>query len=342
MGRKFEFHPEEKSRLIDAVRRFPGCRIMVLGDLMLDVFIWGDVNRISPEAPVPVVEVQEETRLLGGAANVLNNVAALGGKALVAGIVGSDAHGRDLVGLLGKLFIPTEGLVVEDGRPTTTKTRIIAAGQQVVRYDVERRIPMSAETRERVVSYLRKNLAEVDGLIISDYAKGLVTLELMEEIRAVMLDSSKPVIVDPKVRHVELYHGVTLITPNHHEASRMSGIEIRDEESLEEAADKLIDRIRCEMALITRGRDGMSLFRKGGSPLHIPTVARQVFDVTGAGDTVIATLALGMVAGLPVVEAALLANLAAGIVVGQVGTAAVSADDLVDAVENSAPYERSS
>jgi len=309
---------------------------MVIGDLMLDVFVWGEVQRISPEAPVPVVDVREETRLLGGSANVVHNVASLGAKAMVSGVVGNDPGGRELVRLLRRAGVSTEGVVVEEGRPTTMKTRVIARNQQVVRFDREERRPVEHDTMEHIVRYLGDNLGRVDAIILSDYAKGVITPEFMDRTRSLKAASRVPVIVDPKVQNAAMYRGVTLITPNHHEAARMAGIEIQDEEGLRTAAGILLDRLECESVLITRGKDGMSLFYRDGVMASIPTVARRVFDVTGAGDTVIATLALGMAAGLSTTDAALLANLAAGIVVGEVGTAAVNRERLALALESCA------
>jgi rfaE bifunctional protein kinase chain/domain len=331
----FHLTAAQKARLSAAVEHFPDYRILVVGDLMLDVFIWGEVQRISPEAPVPVVEVREETRLLGGTANVVNNVAALGGAVLVSGVVGDDAPGRELARLFEVGGIASDGLVVEPGRPTTIKTRIIAQNQQVVRFDRESKGALQTESVRRIISHIKSNLAGIDATIISDYAKGMITREFMDEIRAMHAPLGIPVIVDPKVQHTDLYSRATMVTPNHHEASRMSGIEIRDEASLIAAGKLLLERLQCQTVLITRGKDGMCLLQQNGSVTQIPTLARRVYDVTGAGDTVIATLTLGIVAGLPVEESALLANLAAGIVVGEVGTATVPSDRLLAAIEKS-------
>jgi D-beta-D-heptose 7-phosphate kinase/D-beta-D-heptose 1-phosphate adenosyltransferase len=336
MHTHLSFDPARTPRLKEALDRFPSCRIMVIGDLMLDVFVWGEVQRISPEAPVPVVDVHEETRLLGGSANVVHNVAALGARAMVSGVVGNDPGGRELVRLLRRAGVSTEGVVVEENRPTTMKTRIIARNQQVVRFDREERRPVEHDTMDHIARYLEDNLGRVDALILSDYAKGVITPELMDRTRSMQAASRVPVIVDPKVQNPVMYRGVTLITPNHHEAARMAGVEIRDEGGLKAAAEVLLRDLECESVLITRGKDGMSLFHRNGDMASIPTVARTVFDVTGAGDTVIATMALGMAAGLSTVDAALLANLAAGIVVGEVGTVAVNRENLLLALETCA------
>lgn len=320
---------EINTRLREAISRFPQCRILVAGDLMLDTFIWGHVNRISPEAPVPVVEVYEETQLLGGTANVVHNVSSLGGQATVTGVIGDDPAGGELARLLSTTGIKTDGLVVEAGRPTTMKTRIIAHNQQVVRFDRELRQPLSRRSATFMARYIEDRLEELDAIVVSDYAKGVVTMEFMDALRSITAGSRVPVLVDPKVQNAALYRRVSMITPNHLEAARMSGVDIMDESSLTEAGRRLLEKLECETVLITRGKEGMSLFHGDGQITQIPTVARRVFDVTGAGDTVIAAVALGISAGLSVTEAALLANLAAGIVVGEVGTATVSSAQLI-------------
>jgi D-beta-D-heptose 7-phosphate kinase/D-beta-D-heptose 1-phosphate adenosyltransferase len=301
---------------------------------MLDSFIWGEVSRISPEAPVPVVEVREESQLLGGSANVAHNVASLGGKAMVAGVIGGDHAGRHLLRLFEEISVSAAGLVCEDDRPTTVKTRIIARHQQVVRFDREWHVPLREDSFIRIVSHIKENLPNLDGIIVSDYAKGVITREFLDELRHMISGSKVPVVVDPKVQHADYYRSFTMVTPNNHEAWQMSGIEIKDEETLIRAGKSLLHQLECESVLITRGKDGMSLFQRDGQIVHIPTVAQRVFDVTGAGDTVIAAVTLGIVAGLSQEEAAILANLAAGIVVGEVGTAAVSSDQLLTVFQN--------
>jgi D-beta-D-heptose 7-phosphate kinase/D-beta-D-heptose 1-phosphate adenosyltransferase len=326
---------EQKVRLIDAISRFPACRILVVGDVMLDSFIWGEVSRISPEAPVPVVEVRDESQLLGGAANVAHNVASLGGKATVAGVIGDDHAGRVLLRLFEEISVSTAGLVSENDRPTTVKTRIIARQQQVVRFDRERQGPLKEDSLNRIVFHIKENLSNLDGIIVSDYAKGVVTRQFLDALRLMITGRGVPVVVDPKVQHADFYRSFTMVTPNNHEASQMSGIEIKNEETLIRAGMLLLKHLESDSVLITRGKEGMSLFHRDGQIVHIPTVAQRVFDVTGAGDTAIATVTLGMAAGLSPDEAAILANLAAGIVVGEVGTAAVSADQLLAVFQNS-------
>jgi D-glycero-beta-D-manno-heptose-7-phosphate kinase len=332
MGSDLPITADRKTRLISAIKSFSDCKVLVIGDLMLDVFILGDVRRISPEAPVPVVEVIEETKRLGGAANVVHNLASLGATTRAAGLIGSDNAGEDLLRLFQEKSIPVSGIVVDKSRSTSLKTRIIARNQQVVRYDRESNCPPSAKSAARLIEFIRESLPQTDVVIVSDYAKGVVCAPLLDELRS-LTGGKIPVVVDPKVQNFKLYRSFTIVTPNHHEAGQLSGISIVDEESLNAAGMKLLRRLACENLLITRGKDGMSIFRNSDKPVHIrPTLARHVFDVTGAGDTVAAVLALGTAAGLSIIDACILANCAAGIVVGELGTAAVTGIELLDAL----------
>ena len=319
-------------RLIEAVDSFPQVRILVIGDVMLDAFLWGKVERISPEAPVPVVDVDSETRLLGGAANTINNIISAGGRASLSGVVGGDGPAEEIFRLLKDLDVDVRGLLVDRDRPTTIKTRVVAHAQQVVRFDREKRKPLGPEMLKALTSFMADAAGQVDGVIVSDYGKGVVTRELMDEVRRVFGRAGRFVAVDPKVNNFRLYEKVSVITPNHHEAALGSGVTVESYESLVEAGEKLLDDLSCEAVLITRGEQGMTLFQGGHPPANIPTVARKVYDVTGAGDTVIAILTLGAAAGLSLMEASVLANFAAGIVVGQVGTSTVTAEDLKERV----------
>ncbi|MEK6698662.1 MAG: D-glycero-beta-D-manno-heptose-7-phosphate kinase [Nitrospirota bacterium] len=322
-------------RLLQYIDRFPKARILVVGDMMLDHYIWGNVSRISPEAPVPVVHVTKETVLLGAAANVVNNVHALGGSVRVCGVIGHDDAGRQLSHMLRAKGIPADGLIVESGRPTTIKTRVIAHSQQVVRFDRETKDGIDRDTHRRIYDAVKQHVDDgLDAIILSDYSKGVVTKELVRDI--VKLTSKRDLIVsvDPKVNHFGIYSGVTILTPNTKEASLGSKIEIESEKSLLKAGTALLKRLKCKAVLITRGEQGMSLFERGGRITHIPTVAREVFDVTGAGDTVISTLTLAMAAGAPMVDAARLSNVAAGIVVAVVGTATVNPEELKKRIMN--------
>lgn len=313
------------------IKRFKKARLLVIGDLIMDHFIWGKVRRISPEAPVPVVEVTSESLMLGGSANVVNNIFSLGGHALVTGVAGRDDDGRKLLKMLEDRKIPSEGVIIDRTRPTTVKTRVIAHSQQVVRFDREKKDRVGLATAGKVMDYIRKSAKGVDVIVISDYAKGLITETLVEETAGICRRLDKPVAVDPKVEHFDYYKGVTIVTPNNQEASLASGVEITDDASLHRAGEILLNRLECAALLITRGENGMSLF-EDNADTHIPTVAREVFDVSGAGDTVIATLSLALAAGASFKEAAVLANFAAGIVVGKIGTATLTTAELSEAV----------
>jgi D-beta-D-heptose 7-phosphate kinase/D-beta-D-heptose 1-phosphate adenosyltransferase len=312
------------------IEKFKKVRILVIGDLIMDHFIWGKVRRISPEAPVPVVEVTSESIVLGGSANVVNNIHSLGGRAAITGVIGSDNDGRRLVEMLKEKGIASEGIIKDPRRPTTIKTRIIAHSQQMVRFDREKKDRISPETSARVVSYIKKAVKAADLVVISDYAKGLITQQLVEEANAVCQSLGRQIAVDPKVEHFDYYKGVTIVTPNNLEASQASGVDITDDETLHRAGEVLFNRLGCQALLITRGENGMSLFEPS-SETHIPTVAKEVFDVSGAGDTVIGTLALALASGADFREAAVLANFAAGVVVGKVGTATLSPEELHEA-----------
>jgi D-beta-D-heptose 7-phosphate kinase/D-beta-D-heptose 1-phosphate adenosyltransferase len=295
---------------------------------MLDRFIWGRVSRISPEAPVPVVEVTSESVLLGGAGNVFLNLLSLGASVSLCGVVGDDAPGTALVDLLRASGASVDGVLAESGRPTTQKTRVIAHQQQVVRVDRERRAPLAAKTRDALIEAVEARLDHANCLVVSDYAKGVVSQDLMDRVRRAAAKRRVEILVDPKVSNMPCFSGVHVVTPNHLEASQASGVEIVDAETLARAGRALVDRLQGAAVLVTRGEQGMTLFERDGGVTHIPTVAKQVFDVTGAGDTVIATLAAARSVGAPLPDAARLANCAAGYVVGVVGTAAVTPEAL--------------
>lgn len=313
--------------------RFHRARLLVVGDLMLDHYIWGKVNRISPEAPVPVVNVTSESLLLGGAANVANNVLSLGGRVDLCGVIGQDDAGRKFLHALGQAGLKVDGVVTEKSRQTTKKTRIIAHSQQVVRFDREQRDKVSKEIQQRLSDFIQDRSKSVDGIIVSDYAKGVITPSLMHSLMTLARRNGISVIVDPKVGRFDLYQGVTVVTPNHLEAAQATGIETSNEEGLVTAGKMLLKRLASEAVLITRGEHGMSLFERSGNVTHIPTMAQAVFDVTGAGDTVISTLGLALAAGAQMREAAVLSNLAGGIVVGIVGTATVNRESLETALK---------
>ncbi len=321
-----------RKRAAGFVEAFRKASVLVVGDIIMDHFIWGRVERISPEAPVPVVEVTEETVLLGGSANVVNNITALGGRCYLTGMVGRDRDGTLLLKMLRERGVELGGIMVDSRRPTTIKTRIIAHNQQVVRFDREKKSPLSSRTIGRILDYIEKTLRKVDVVVVSDYSKGLVTEELMEGVKELAGAMGKSVVVDPKVEHFHYYQGAELVTPNNLEAARASGVEIRDEETLREAGQTILERFGCRAVLITRGEQGMSLFEKDRDT-HIPTVAREVYDVSGAGDTVVGVMALALSAGADYREAAVLSNMAAGIVVGKVGTAVVHPEELLEVIK---------
>jgi D-glycero-beta-D-manno-heptose-7-phosphate kinase len=315
------------------LRRFHRGQVLVIGDVMLDHYIWGAVSRISPEAPVPIVHVERESLRLGGAANVYNNVLTLGGHAEVCGVIGDDETGKLLLKELGGAKRQPPGIIVDASRPTTRKARIVAHSQQVVRYDVERREDISQQATRRILKHVESRLGSISCIVISDYAKGVITPSLMEQVGRLARSRNIPIIVDPKVAHFPLYAGVTVITPNHMEAQQAAGLSGHDHEAIHEIGHSLRQKLGCEAVLVTRGEQGMSLCESNGSSLHIPTMARQVYDVTGAGDTVVSTLALAMSVGASIQEASILANYAAGVVVGQVGTASISKTQLKTAIQ---------
>jgi len=314
--------------ILDTVR---DRRIVVLGDVMLDEFVWGDVTRISPEAPVPVVDVRRESVHLGGAANVLANLVALGTRGSVVGVVGNDATGERLRSSLNELGGGNDTLIVDDSRPSTTKTRIIAHNQLVVRADRESRKPVTAGIEDQIIARLKQILEDASAFVVSDYDKGVVTPRILDEILPFAYERL-PVLVDPKLRNFDSYRPASLVTPNHHEALRMSNTEDDSDEGLSDAAKAIRKRLNCDAVLITRGDKGMMLLGGGYETVYVGTAAREVYDVTGAGDTVIAALAVGLAAGATMIEAAIFANQAAGIVVGKVGTATASADELITAI----------
>jgi len=316
--------------------QFTGKRIVVLGDLMLDEFIWGRVRRISPEAPVPVVEVDRQTLALGGAGNVVANLVALGAAPIPIGVVGADSNAERLREAFRDLSVRSDGLLSDPSRPTTVKTRIIAHNQQVVRADRESRSPIGGETEALLVEAFLDEIKTADAVVLSDYGKGMLTPGLLLKVLAGARERELIVCVDPKMRRFDCYQPVTVITPNNQEAAEASGVQIEDEATLAEAGRRLLESIDTRAVLITRGEEGMSLFVRGSKDAtevtHIPTVAREVYDVTGAGDTVIATLALALASGASIEEAAVLANQAAGVVVGKVGTASVTREELLGTI----------
>ena len=305
---------------------------LVVGDLMLDEYLWGKAERISPEAPVQVVDVLREELRLGGAGNVVNNLVALGARVAVCSVVGEDANGVALLGDFNRRAVAVDAIFRDPGRRTSRKTRVVASNQQIVRIDRESRDPLSKEMEEQVCSWISQHAGEFSVILVSDYLKGVLTPRVIETIVSAAAPTGIPVLVDPKGTDYSRYRGATLLTPNRKEAEAASGIAIRDGGSLEQAAGLIMEKAGLGHLLITRSEEGMSLFSRSEEAVHIPTVAREVFDVSGAGDTVLASLAVGVAAGLGMTEAARLANIAAGIAVGKLGTSTVSPDEIINAV----------
>jgi len=308
--------------------RAGGRKILVVGDLMVDEWIWGTVTRISPEAPVPVVAVADHSFTLGGAGNVANNLRALRAAVVFAGTVGDDAFAEQIRDLLRAEQVDDSGVFTMLDRPTTRKTRIVAHNQQVVRADWESRSALSEADRRRVADFVRERASQCDAVILSDYAKGLLCREIVEAARTCPL-----VLADPKPQNIELFNGITCVAPNVGEAATITGIPIVDDASLERAGMRLIEMLDCRYAVVTRGEHGMSLFGRNGERLQIPSVARAVYDVSGAGDTVVAVLALALAAGAPIEQAMQLANFAAGVVVEKLGTATASPEEILALVD---------
>ena len=304
--------------------RARGRRILVVGDLMIDEWIWGTVTRISPEAPVPVVAVADHSFTLGGAGNVANNLRALHGNVVFAATVGDDAFADQVRALLRDEQVDDSGVFTMRDRPTTRKTRIVAHSQQVVRADWESSDALGAQDRARLADFVRSSAARCDAVILSDYAKGLLSRDIVEAARTCPL-----VLADPKPQNIGVFSGVTCVAPNAAEAATITGVPIVDEASLERAGVRLIDMLDCRYAIVTRGEHGMALFGRDGERLQIPSVARTVYDVSGAGDTVIAMLGLALAAGAPIEQAMQLANFAAGAVVAKLGTATASPEEIL-------------
>lgn len=309
-----------------------GSSVLIVGDLMLDHYLVGSCDRISPEAPVPVVSVREENRLLGGAGNVARNISALGGKPVLVAAVGNDDDGRRLDSLCQDAGIHSR-LITDESRPTTIKTRIIASNQQVVRVDRECIDCLANIAYDRMFTIIEEELPRHAIIILSDYGKGVISATFMERFWSLVndLDERPMILVDPKTRNYHLYEGVDLLTPNTKEASEMSLLSVGNKGEIITAGTTLMDRLKSRHLLITLGAQGMALFDRKDNVYHIPTVAQKVFDVTGAGDTVIATLALALSSGCDLLTASVLANYAAGIVVGQIGAATTTIAELESA-----------
>jgi D-beta-D-heptose 7-phosphate kinase/D-beta-D-heptose 1-phosphate adenosyltransferase len=327
----------ERKKLESILKGFPKVKLLVVGDIMMDRSILGKVSRISPEAPVPVVIAEKEDFNLGGAANVAHNIRSLGGIVSLCGVVGDDENGQKIYRRMIEKGIQTQGIFFEPGRQTTVKTRIIAHHphyQQLVRVDRETTDRLHISISRNLTKFLKDKITDFDGIIISDYGKGLLTKKLIQTIIERGRKSKRLIMVDPKLKNFFFYKGATVITPNTNEASEASRITAKDQSSIERIGRNLLKRLKCNALVITQGEKGMTIFEPHQEPYPVPTVAKKVYDVTGAGDTVIGTmaLALGTGPGVSVKDAASLANYAAGIVVGEVGTATVSKDELLKVI----------
>lgn len=301
--------------------------VLTVGDIMLDEYIWGDVRRISPEAPVPVVEVRSRTRAPGGVANVAAGIVAFGGRAVIQGIIGEDVAAEGLRGSLQALGVSTDGIVVDSSRPTTCKTRVIAHAQQIVRTDDEQRGAFDFRIEDLLLSRIAKHLPAADAVVLSDYDKGVLSPRVAHEVIAAAARAGKPIVVDPKGRDYAKYRGATVLTPNTLDTGTAAGVTIEGEGDLLMAVERLGVVLEGSALLITQGAGGMTLFA-GREPLHVPTRAREVYDVTGAGDTVVAMLAIALGCGIELQQAVELANAAAGLAVAKVGTSTVTLQEL--------------
>jgi len=335
--------PLKETRIAEITSRMGNNKILIIGDIMLDEYLLGMVNRISPEAPVPIVEITSDRFLLGGAANVAANIKALGDEPLLMGTVGEDEASIRLNQLLKEKHIPHDLLINDSSRKTTIKTRVMANNQQIVRTDRENRHELDKDIEKKALDRFQSVANEISAVIISDYGKGVITLSLLEKVIGICSEKDIFIAVDPKETHFHNYKKVSLITPNHHEAGFAYGKRIKNDNDLLEVGNGLLEKLQAKSILITRGAEGMSLFRDGFPPTHIPTFARKVFDVTGAGDTVIASFVSAVCAGADLVEAAVIANVGAGLTVGEIGTSAIKVEllktELVRNIKNGRLHE---
>ena len=324
--------PISKKKLTDLLEKAKSKRIAVIGDVMMDKYVWGTVSRISPEAPVPVVEIDKESMRLGGAANVANNISSLGGHALLLGVVGDDLNGDEFRKTLKDEGTPEEGIVTDASRPTTVKMRVIAHDQHVVRIDSETKRNISDDVQKQLYTILKKNIDSIDGIIIQDYNKGVIVKEFIHSLVELAGQSGKIITVDPKFSNFFEYRGVTVFKPNKKETEEAFGTKLTTEQDIERAGKLLLEKLHARSILMTRSERGMTLFNADGNTVHIPTMARHVADVSGAGDTVIATLTMMLACGADITEASSIANYAGGIVCGEVGIVPIDRSALLNAI----------
>lgn len=323
----------QRDRLKQIKNSFRNKKIAVIGDMMLDCYFWGDVKRISPEAPVPVVEVDNEFYRFGGAANVALNILKLGGVPYPIGVIGNDNDGRIFTSLVNETNIKSDGLIVVNSRPTTAKTRVIAQDQHVVRIDKESKKYIDEETQQKLYSHIEENIKVLDGIILQDYNKGVLTPSLIEKVINLANENNVLITVDPKFNNFFLYKDVTVFKPNRKEAEDVLGMKIKTEDDITVAGNTLLERMNAGNVLLTLGEEGIAVFRKGEPEKRMPTKARKVADVSGAGDTVISTLTMALAANANVIEASYLANYAGGIVCEEVGIIPIEFEKLFDAIE---------
>ena len=315
------------------IKNFPNVKILVIGDIMLDRFIWGEVERISPEAPVPVVKVTKENYTLGGAANVLNNILSLSAKADICGILGNDLFGEQILDIFKKKNIGKDGIIIDENFSTIVKTRVIGQKQQIVRVDRENLKKINRKTIKKIIEFIGDNIKNYDGVILSDYGKGIVSTAFYRELIKIIKENRKIFSIDPKQINMSIYKQPTLLTPNLNEASFAINRKI-SLSSLNRAGKKLLKKFQSDYLVITLGEHGMAIFHKNRDDYtHIPTVAKEVYDVTGAGDTVISIITMAMALDIDIIDAAKIANIAAGIVVAKIGTATVSCQELLQHIE---------
>jgi D-beta-D-heptose 7-phosphate kinase/D-beta-D-heptose 1-phosphate adenosyltransferase len=320
----------ESKKFTDMVKSLIGKRILIIGDLMVDHYVFGEVNRISPEAPVPIVDVSSYVFKLGGAANVVNCVIDMGGEPLPVGVVGNDDYGRWMIDELKSRGVKEACLLISQDRPTTAKTRIVVGGQHLMRVDYEKRDPIDSKLVNQIIAFIEDNMEAVKGVIISDYEKGLVTTKLLEKIIPLLKNLGVCIVADARAGNLLHYGGVSVVRTNATRSSKATGVNLINETSLRNIGLNLLEHLRCEAVVITRGKDGMSVFEKNGGLTHIPATKEVAKDITGVGDVVTSTLTLALASGAKVVDATRLANCAAGIKVTKRGTVTVSADELKD------------
>jgi D-beta-D-heptose 7-phosphate kinase/D-beta-D-heptose 1-phosphate adenosyltransferase len=327
-----DFLQDNMQSLVQEIEGLDQAKVLCIGDLMLDRFIYGAVHRVSPEAPIPVVAIEEETSMLGGAGNVARNLLALGSEVCFLSVVGGDTIGKELTAMIGKEARMMPYVLVEKGRVSTRKTRYIAGNQQLLRADEETQSIIRDDTQKNIIKILEDEIANYDVIIVSDYNKGLLTEAIIKTAIDTANAQGKCMIVDPKIRDFSVYTGADIISPNLHELAEATGMPLGSDEEVIAAAQHLIEQYYFGYVLVTRSKDGMSLISKEGDAMHIPAQAREVYDVSGAGDTTIATLAAALSVDISVDKAAFLSNLAAGVAVGKVGTAVVYRTDLKTAL----------